>query len=89
VPISREEFEEGRIDFTVPIAHLLAEYPNMAFSLNEIHQMLTEIESRNATLEEVEQALEALVSRERVQSKDIAGQRWYAMVQRRLGFLKE
>jgi cell division FtsZ-interacting protein ZapD len=51
--------------------------------------LLIEIEAREAVLAEVEQALHTLVSQGRIEVKEIAGQRWYTMVVRRLGFPEE
>jgi hypothetical protein len=89
MPISREEFEQGRIDLALPIARLLAGFPDLAFTAEEVQQMVVEIEGRNSTLVEVEQALGSLVLEGRVQRKEMSGQQWYAIVRKRLGFLRE
>lgn len=89
MPISREEFEQRRIDPALPVAGLLADYPDLAFTVEDIQQMLEEIKGRNATLEEVQQALDSLVARGRVEKAEIERQQWYTVARRRLGFLKE
>ena len=89
MPISREELEQGRIDLTFPITRILASMPDLGFSPDEVHQLLLETEGRRAGIAEVEEALEALLLRERVQVREMEGLRWYTIVQRRLGFRTE
>ena len=89
MPISREELEEGRIDLTVPIVGILASRPDLGFSAYEIQQLLAETDGRNAPLVEVEEALQVLVQRNRVQMGEIDDQRWYTVVQRGVGFRTE
>lgn len=89
MPISREELEQGRIDVSLPIARLLADRSDLGFGADEVQQLLMDLEGRNIGLDEVEQALEALVGRGRVQMGEVAGRRWYTIVQRRLGFRTE
>ena len=57
--------------------------------MDEVRELLIELEARVATLTEIEQALTWLVSQSRVEETVIAGQRWYIIVRRRLGFLTE
>ena len=92
MPISREEFEPGRIDLTLPILRLLTKLPNLAFTADDVHQMLNDSEARGVTLEEVDEALKSLVAQEQIQEREIQGYRWYTVVEkieRRLGFLPE
>jgi len=89
VPISREELEEGRIDLTFPIVQILTDNPDLGFNAQEVRQLLMEKHARDAPLVEVERALEILVQRDRVQMTEMADQRWYNVVQRRLGFRTE
>jgi hypothetical protein len=95
VPISREEFRQRRIDLSLPIADLLAANAELAFTVDEIRRLLVETIGRNESLDEVEHALEALVSQGRAEKAEVAkgneinGGYWYAIVIRRLGFLKE
>jgi hypothetical protein len=89
VPISREEFKQRRIDLTLPVVKLLSDRPDLAFTAEEVRQVLTTTSARDATVQEVHQALEALVSHGEIEVAEIEGQRWYAytVVERRLGFL--
>ena len=75
MPIRREELEQGRIDLTFPITRILADRPELGFSPDEVQQLIVEIEGRNATLAEVEEALETLVLREGVQMREMEGRR--------------
>ena len=91
MPISRDEFEQGRIDLALPIADLLSRRPDLAFTAEEVQQMLRETSARVATLKEVTEALESLVSQRQLEGKEIEGRQWYTypVVERRLGFLRE
>lgn len=89
MPISRQELEEGEFDLTFPIVRLLADRPELGFSATEIRQLLREIDGRDVIVAEVERALQILVQRDRVQLNEMDGQRWYTVVQRRLGFRTE
>lgn len=89
MPISREELERRRIDLTFPIATMLTDRSDEAFTSLGIMQSVIQSQQRDASLEEVEAALESLISEGRVVVDDIGGNRWYAIVIRRLGFLGE
>ncbi len=89
MPISREELEQGRIDVSLAIARLLSDRPDLGFDAEEIQHLLLDLEGRNTALDEVEQALDALVDRGRVLMGEVGGRRWYTVVQRRLGFRTE
>ena len=89
MPISREELEDGRIALTFPILRILTESPDLGFSAQEVQQLLKEKDGRDATLVGVELALQALVQRNTVLMGEMEDQRWYTMVQRRLGFRTE
>ena len=89
MPISREEFDQRRIDVAFPIVKLLAGFLDRALTAVELRQLLIEVEAQVATLEDIEQALATLVSQSRVEETEIGGQRWYIIVRRRLGFLTE
>jgi hypothetical protein len=89
VPISREELEDGRIALTFPILRILTESPDLGFSAQEVQQLLKEKDGRDATLVEVELALQALVQRNTVLMGEMEDQRWYTLMQRRLGFRTE
>ena len=93
MPISREEFQQRRIDLTLPVANLLSDRPDLAFTVEEVRQMLIATSAREATAQEVQQALEALVSRGEIEVAELEGQQWYAYTvveppERRLGFLR-
>ena len=66
MPISLEELEEGRFGLTFPIVRILTGSPDLGFSAQEVQQLLMEIDGREATLVEVEGALQVLVQRNRV-----------------------
>ena len=89
MPISREELEGGRIDLTFPVVRILAATPDLGFSAEEVQQLLMEKDKREAPLVEVERALEIPVQRDRVRMREIENQRWYNLMQRRLGFRTE
>ena len=89
MPLSQEEFELGRSDLTVPLANLLRGFADQAFTAEEVRQLLVDIEGRQAAIEDIVQALEALVAQQRVRKNEIEGQQWYNMRKRRLGFLRE
>jgi hypothetical protein len=75
----------------LPIVDSLARRPDLAFTAREVIQMLAATWGRTATLEEVELALDTLLSEGRLQKEEIEGQQWYAYTidERRLGFLRE
>lgn len=95
MPISRGEFRQRRIDLSLPIADLLAANLELAFTVDESRRLLIETAGRNESLSEVEYGLEVLVSQGRAEKAEVAegneinGGYWYAIVIRRLGFLKE
>ena len=89
MPVSREELEEGRFDLAFPIVRILNDSSDLGFSAQEIQQLLVEVYGRDAPLADVELALENLVQRDRVRTREMGNQRWYTVVQRRLGFRTE
>ena len=72
MPISRQEFEEGRIDLGIPVAEYLSVRREDAFTAQEILEAMLQF-GRRCTLAEVAQALEALVAQRSVQTKEFAG----------------
>ena len=90
MPLSREEFEAGLIDLTIPIREVLESRPDLSFSSEEIRELLLQSQSRNATYEQVVLALEQLVSEGRAIARVIEGVKWYTIVEsetpRRIGF---
>ena len=91
--LSREEFEAGLIDVTIPIRQVLESRPDLSFSSEEIRELLLRSQSRNATYEQVVLALEQLVSEGRAIARVIEGSKWYTIVEsetpRRIGFRQE
>jgi hypothetical protein len=66
----------------------LSDRPDLAFTAEDVLQILVGRSARNVAAQEVQQALEALVSRGQIEVAEIEGQQWYAytVVERRLGF---
>ena len=92
MPISREEYRRGRIDLSIPVLDLLASRPNLAFTPEDVRQSLSQTALRDASLDDVDLALEALLVQGVIEMKEIQGSRWYTVVEleeRRLGFLRE
>ena len=93
MPITFEEYGAERIDLAVPIHKLLGDRPDLAFSSEDIMDMLIHSQMRNASYEEVVMALERLVAGGRAAAKEIEGGRWYTIAQavtrRRIGFRQE
>lgn len=89
MPISREELEAGRFDLTLPILRILTGGPHLGFNAQEVQQLLMETDGRGATVTEVERALQVLVQRDSVRMWEMEDQRWYTVVERRLGFRTE
>ena len=89
MPLSQEEFELGLSDLAIPIANILKAFPDQAFTADEVEQLLIEMDGRSAAIEDIVQALGSLVVQQRVRTKEIAGQQWYNIPRRRLGFLRE
>ena len=72
MPVSREEYDRGRVDLTVPIADYLDMRRDDAFTAAELLEQLTQW-GRAATITDVIQALRALVAQGRVDTKELAG----------------
>ncbi len=92
MPISRAEFDQGRIDLASPITHLLANRPDLALTVEEVRLLLLETGARDVSPDQVEKVLESMVSAGQVQAKEIAGLWWYnyhTPEERQLGFLRE
>ena len=93
MPLSREEFEAGLIDLTIPIRQVLESRPDLSFNSEEVRELLLQSQSRNATYEQVVLALEQMVTDGRAIAKSIAGGKWYTIVEsetpRRIGFRQE
>ena len=72
MPISRQEFEDGRIDLGIPIADYLSVRRDDAFTANEVLEALIGF-GRLCTLAEVAQALDRLTTEGAVVRKEFAG----------------
>ena len=88
MPISREEFQAGRIDLTLPVRQLLESRGDLSFNAEEVRELLAQMLARDALIEDVVTALENLVTEGHAEAKEIEGDRWYTMTEtrRRLGF---
>ena len=79
MPISREEFEDGRTDLGVPIIQYLSARSNEAFTPGEILYALTTVYERRATLTEVSGFLRALVRSGHIETKEVSGTQRYTI----------
>ena len=77
MPISRQEFDEGRLDLSVPILQFLSLRNGEAFTADEVLDELLNYYGRRVTQTEVVVALEDLVKADRLESKQFAGAIWY------------
>ena len=73
MPISRQEFDEGRLDLSVPIFQFLSLRNGEAFTADE----LINYYGRRVTQTEVVVALDDFVKSDRLESKQFAGAEWY------------
>ena len=92
MPISREEYRRGRIDLSIPVLDLIASRPDLAFTTEDVRQLLYQTAMRDASLGDVGLALETLVVRGEIELREIRGSQWYTIVEREgrtLGFLRE
>ena len=83
MPISRGEFEAGRLNLAVPILQILEGNVDFAFTAREIANRLADIVERNATEAEVARELDELEQAGTVETQELGGQRWY-IIKRRL-----
>ena len=77
MPISRQEFDEGRLDLSVPILQFLGLRNGEAFTADEILDELLNYYGRRVTETEVVVVLEDLVKADKLESKQFAGAEWY------------
>jgi hypothetical protein len=80
--ISREEFDKGRIELTVPVLWVLQELaatqPQQAFTAAVVYQEFRRrLRYRATTVGEVAFALESLHQQGKIQRREIAGERYY------------
>ena len=79
MPISRQEFDDGRLNFGIPILQYLRARNDEAFTVDEILHALVEVYERRVTLAEVVLTLEDLVDSKMIESKFVAGVRVYTI----------
>ncbi len=92
MPISREEFDSGRVDLALAIREVLAGNPGLAFTPEDLSQVLPHASGRESTPEDILVALNSLVADGAVEHKVIGGKSYYAILlirPRRLGFRPE
>ena len=77
MPISRRDFEGGRLDLSVPILQFLSLRNGEAFTADEVLDELLNYYGRRVTQTEVVVALEDLVKADRLESKQFAGVEWF------------
>ena len=80
MPISREEFDEGRLNFRIQILQYLRARNDEAFTADEIVAALLEVYERKITPAEVVVTLDDLVGLGLVESKLVAGMKVYTIV---------
>ncbi len=74
MPISRQEFNERRIDLTFPITDMLVARPDLAFTVEDVRNYLAENSGRDESLDDVELALEALIANGTAEKAVIGGE---------------
>ncbi len=79
MPISRQEFDDGRLDLSVPILQYLGARSEEAFTADEILFAIFEIYERRVTPAEVVVTLEDLVARGMLESKRLFGMTLYTI----------
>ena len=80
MPISRQEFDEGSANITIPIMEYLGVRRDEAFTADEILVALLDVYGRRATIAEVINFLGNLVDEGRNETREIAGLPMYIMV---------
>ena len=75
MPISRQEFDDRRLDLRVPIYQILDASRHLAFTAAEIQGRLLTIFQRRATVTEVAYLLESLVAKGQVMAEELGGER--------------
>lgn len=80
MPISRQEYDDGRLDLGVPVLQYLDARNNEAFAADEILYALLEIYERRVTPAEVVVTLQDLLAAGLIESKVVGGERVYTIV---------
>ena len=79
MPISRQEFDEGRTNIDIPILQYLGVRRDEAFTTGEILTALLDVYGRRITIAEVVNFLGNLVNAGRIESKEMAGVPMYTI----------
>ncbi len=79
MPISRQEYDDERLNFGVPILQYLKARNDEAFTADEILYALLEVYERRVTPAEVVLTLEDLVDANLIESKFMVGIRVYTI----------
>ena len=80
MPISREEFEDGRTNLSVPILQYLNTRRYEAFTADEVLYALATVYERRATVLEVSGILRTLVNSGNIETKEVSGSRMYTII---------
>ena len=80
MPISREEFEDGRVNLNVPILQYLSARREEAFTADEVLYALITVYERRATITEVSGILRTLVNSGNIETKEVSGSRMYTII---------
>ena len=85
MPISRREFESGELDPSLLIIEFLRSNPDNAYTMEEL---MEELASRgvNLTTGEMQNILDSLEKREKIEAKASIGVVYYIYRKPRLGF---
>ena len=86
MPISREEFDAGHLDLSLPIRRLLQGSSETAFTLEEVQELFERATGRTVSLDQETQALDRLVAQEQMERTEIDGEPYYVIIRRRIGF---
>ncbi len=79
MPISRQEYDDGRTNINIPIMQYFEVRRDEAFTADEILTALLEVYGRRITIAEVVNSLRNLVSVGDLESKEIAGTPMYTI----------
>ena len=77
MPISRQEFDDGRTNMEIPIMQYLGVRRDEAFTADEILTALLDVYGRRTTIAEVINSLRNLVDAGQIESREIAGAPMY------------
>ena len=80
MPVSREEFDEGRVNLRVQVLQYLNARRDEAFTADEVLYALTTVYERRATIIEVTVILRALVNGSHLETKEVSGAQMYTIV---------